>query len=197
MDRILIVDDEKSIRLTLQAFLEKDGYKIHTAKNVDDAIALIDTYTFATIITDIIMPRMSGIDLLEKLKKIYPRVPVIIITGEPTLKTASESVRAGAFDYLMKPIHGDEIRKVVSKAVLVSHLNTDVEILEKQNKEYQLHLEETVKKRTLHLQQANEQLQLFSLAVEQSPAAIVITDIDGSIQHVNPKFSQITGYTFN
>jgi len=196
MDRILIVDDEKSIRQTLQAFLEKDGYEVHTAADVDKALSLVEEYNFSTIVTDIILPGLTGIDLLQKLQEQCPKVPVIMITGEPTVGTAADSVRAGAFDYLPKPIRGNDIRKIVSKAILVSRLNRDLEILEAQNKKYQVHLEELVKERTAHLQRANKQLQLLSLAVEQSPVAIIITDISGNIEFVNPKFTHNTGYTF-
>ena len=134
MERILIVDDEKSIRLTLRAFLEKDGYEIHTAQDVSEAISLIEKYSFSVVISDIIMPQEDGINLLHKLKLLCPKIQVIIITGQPTLNTAIESVQAEAFDYLIKPVNGNEIRRVVSKAALVSRLNTDVDILEKQNK---------------------------------------------------------------
>ena len=80
MGRILVVDDEKSIRNTFQVFLSNEGHEVLIAENVENAIKVAKENDLDLVITDIIMPRNTGIDLMEKLKKIYPNLPIIIMT---------------------------------------------------------------------------------------------------------------------
>lgn len=141
MAKILVVDDEESIRITLSEFIREDGHDVYRAGDVDEAFKQLQDSTFDVVVTDIIMPRITGVDLLKKIREGNQDIQVIMITGEPNVDTAVEAVRAGAFDYLSKPISKDEIKKVVGNAARIKELNEDKIRLEAENREYQEHLE--------------------------------------------------------
>ena len=158
MAHVLIVDDEKSIRLTLQAFLEQAGHTCTCAEDAEHALERICESDFDVIITDIILPRKTGMELLHDIRTAAPHAQVIMMTGEPTVETASEAVRAGAADYLLKPISKNAILRGVASAVHVKTLENERRRLEEENKRYQEDLEELIEERTGELQQANARL---------------------------------------
>jgi PAS domain S-box-containing protein len=114
---ILVVDDEESIRYTFELFLSDEGYTVSGAADCDEGIALLREKDIDLIFADIILPGRSGIDLLKEAKEILPNVPVIMITGAPSVDTAAESLRIGAFDYIIKPIRQDTLLRTVSIAL--------------------------------------------------------------------------------
>ncbi len=154
MKKILVVDDEKSIRITFSKFLSNYGYKVKDAENVEKALEIINTFEPDVVITDIIMPRFSGMTLLQKIKEISPELPVIIMTGEPSVDTASEAVRNQAFDYIYKPVNKNSLVHIVSKAIEFKKLNEEKKVLEKENEKYRKNLEKLVVKRTKALSNA-------------------------------------------
>ncbi len=101
--RILVVDDEKDIREGLKDLLESEGYKVDTAVDGTDAIEKVKSLKYQIVLTDIMMPKMSGIELLEKTKHISPFIEVIMITGYSTLERALECIEKGAISYIEKP----------------------------------------------------------------------------------------------
>lgn len=145
---ILVVDDEKSIRVTLKRFLENEGYKADAAETAMQAIDLIETNPYDIILSDIIMPKMSGVEFLGEVKKTLPDSPVIMMTGEPTVETAVIALQRGAFDYLRKPIQKDEMLKSVKQAIQVRLLTIQKRALEKQNQNYISGLEIAVREST-------------------------------------------------
>jgi len=102
--RILIVDDEENICFTLERFLRAEGHEVITAGDYDEALAALDQADFDLIFVDIVLKGKTGIDLLGEIKKRGLQSVVVMITGVPTIDTASEAVRRGAFDYLPKPV---------------------------------------------------------------------------------------------
>ena len=102
--KVLIVDDEKSIRITMRAFLNDAGYEVDTAEDVHTAIQLLKHGEYDIVVSDIIMPQDSGVTLLRHIRKTAPAVQVIMMTGEPDVNTASETIRLAASDYLSKPV---------------------------------------------------------------------------------------------
>jgi putative nucleotidyltransferase with HDIG domain len=152
MGRILIVDDEKSIRLTLSEFLKHEGFEAATAGDAVIACSMIAEAEYDVVVTDIVMPRISGMDLLTTLRKSSKTLQVIIMTGEPSVDTAIRAVQQGATDYLTKPINKDILLKTVRNAVSVKKLTDDKALLEKENLYYQKQLEELVGQRTKSLQ---------------------------------------------
>jgi PAS domain S-box-containing protein len=164
MGKILVVDDEESIRITLSAFLTKDNHDVQVAEDADQAIELFGKTDFDIVVSDIILPRMTGVDLLKAIRKISPYVQVIMMTGRPTAETASESLRAGAFDYLYKPIRKDAILKTVRNAL-------KVKILEDQNLKHQEELEHLVEEKTRSLRESEKR---YRQLVHHSPDGIAI-----------------------
>ena len=134
MFRILIVDDEPSIRYTFESFFTDAGYEVFTAKNYDEATDEISQRSFDAIFTDIVMGGKTGIDLLRIVKEKQIICPVVMITGYPNIETASEAVRLGAFDYIEKPVHKEVLLNTAKKAL------EHKKILD-ENKKYRSHIE--------------------------------------------------------
>ena len=154
MPVVMVVDDEKSIRLTLQEFLKREGYDVITASNLENAKAMIDEYEINTVLTDIIMPKGSGVSLLQYIYEKQQGIQVIMMTGEPTVDTAVEAVRLGARDYLSKPICREELLKTVNHAVRYKLLLDEKERLEIENQKQRDNLIILVDERTRKLKQA-------------------------------------------
>lgn len=117
MANVLIVEDEAVLRLTFGEFLEQDGYTAHTAEDYDEAVSLLDRVDFDVIVTDIILAGRNGVDLLRTVRERGLGCPVVMITGEPNVETASDAVRLGAFDYLAKPVTREALTRVARLAV--------------------------------------------------------------------------------
>src|ERR1044071_10264087 len=117
MAKILLVDDEPNIRWTMAELLKREGYETLTAPDFNGAISIIENDRVDAAVVDIILPRKSGIELLKELTNREPSIPVIMITGEPNISQIPEIVRAGAYDFISKPVTKDALQKVVSKAV--------------------------------------------------------------------------------
>src|SRR5262249_4021875 len=100
---ILLVDDESTTQETLGFFLEAEGYRVATARSGAEALNRIEEQEFDVIVSDVIMPGVSGLDVLERSRALKPDIAVILITGHATLETAIEALRKGAGDYLQKP----------------------------------------------------------------------------------------------
>lgn len=131
--KILIVDDEKSIRLGFQMILEEIEYDVSTAADYNEALNAISTAEPDMIISDIILGQQTGIDLLEEVKKKELNCPMIMITGEPNIDTSAEAVRLGAFDYIPKPIRKETLIRVVHNALRHKKLLDKKLMLEAEN----------------------------------------------------------------
>jgi len=115
--KILVVDDEESIRFSFNIFLAEDGYEVSTAASYDEALELIKKAEYDLIFADIVMDRKTGIDLLKAARQLQPATPVVMITGMPSIETATESLRIGALDYIIKPIRQDTLLRVTTVAL--------------------------------------------------------------------------------
>jgi nitrogen regulation protein NR(I) len=113
---VLVVDDENNIRRVLAALLKREGYEVTVAADGEQALAAMHRAPFDVVVTDLVMPRLGGMDLLRRVGADFPDVPVIMITAHGTVDTAVEAMKAGAFDYITKPFDQDELSKVIAKA---------------------------------------------------------------------------------
>jgi two-component system, NtrC family, response regulator PilR len=113
---ILIVDDEISICEVLGQYLKKEGYTVSLASSGEEALEILAGETIHLIISDIKMPGITGVDLLKKVKETTQSLPVLMTTGFPTLDTAIEALKLGAYDYMTKPFHLEEIGEKVKRA---------------------------------------------------------------------------------
>ncbi len=114
---LLIADDEPNIRRVLQAIFVKDGYEVQVAENGVKALEWASANPVSLLITDLIMPDMNGVELIQKVKQKHPDSVAIVITAYATIKTCVDAMRYGASDYITKPFDMDEIRAVVKRAV--------------------------------------------------------------------------------
>jgi PAS domain S-box-containing protein len=125
--RILVVDDEESIRFTFRNFLEDEGYEVATAVDYDSAMRAVSESRFDLVYADIILGGRTGIDLLRDAKRSYPALEVILITGAPSVESASEALRLGALDYIVKPVRQDTLLRTAAMAFKHMALNTATE----------------------------------------------------------------------
>ncbi len=114
---ILIVDDVKIVQDTLRLALE-DGYLMHTAANAQQALTRFKQGPIDLVFLDVLLPDMNGIDLLKKIKQNAPATRVIMLTAVPDIKTAVDAMKAGAFDFLIKPFAIDQIRSLTQRALV-------------------------------------------------------------------------------
>ncbi len=116
-ERILIVDDEDGMRRLLGRVLTREGYETSTVGSGAEALRLVANERFDLVVTDIKMPEMDGLQLLEELKEFEPSLPIIVMTAYGTIENAVQALRFGAYDYIAKPFETDEIKLTVAKAL--------------------------------------------------------------------------------
>jgi DNA-binding NtrC family response regulator len=117
MADILVVDDDQSVATAFQHFLGHEGHACRLASNAEDAVRLISERRPALVMMDVRMPGVDGLQALKEIRSTFPDVYVVIMTGYGTSQTSIDAIRAGAFDYLTKPLDLDEIRAVIRKAL--------------------------------------------------------------------------------
>ena len=146
--RILVVDDEASVRKVMSQVLQDEGFTVTEAANGKQALKCMQKTPFSVVITDIVMPEMTGLELLEKIKEQSPETQVIIITSHASLETAITAMRHGAYDYLFKPFKDlDLISAAANRATEKVRLIAENQKLMRQ-----------LKKKNQELKKANETL---------------------------------------
>lgn len=168
MARVLLVDDERSIRITLRVFLENAGHEVVLAEDAEQGLEALGKEDFDILVTDIILPRMSGVELVKAVRQLNSRIQIIMMTGEPTVETAAEAVRAGAMDYITKPITRQSILKAVNQALRLMAIEEERRRLEEENRRHQEQLERRVQERTSELTRLNQELQKKIQAVKKT-----------------------------
>ena len=120
--RVLVADDEPNLRKVLRARLERDGYSVATAVDGESALAYLADNPVDVLISDLRMPNMDGMALLENVQENFANIPVVMITAHGTVDTAVLALKMGAFDYITKPFDRDEFRAVINKAARTAAL---------------------------------------------------------------------------
>jgi len=154
-NRILIVDDERDLRIIFKRFLEVDGYNCQTVGTAEEALDVLDEVDFSVVITDINMPGMSGIDLLREIRRRYPVVAVLVISAVDDRKVAVKALELGAFAYMIKPVSRNELAINVINGM--RH-----RFLELEHRQQNERLEELVQHRTKRLLEAKQELAVAS-----------------------------------
>ena len=154
MKRVLVVDDERGLQLSLQAFLKNDGYEVEIAEDVPSAIGILERTRVDVVVSDIIMPGETGVQLLARIHKRNPGIAVILLTGEPNVETAAEAVRHGAFDYLAKPVTKAALLATVARAARSKAQHDENLRLATENERYREDLEGLVETRAGELSAA-------------------------------------------
>ncbi|MGQ0809697.1 MAG: sigma-54-dependent transcriptional regulator [Nitrospiraceae bacterium] len=132
MEKILVVDDEQSLRDVLSIMLKRAGYDVTLASDCEEAIAHIGKEIFDLVITDLKMPKGSGLDVLKAVKAASPETVVLMITAYATAESAVEAMKHGAYDYLTKPFQVDEVQLIVRNALEKRRLTTENMLLKRE-----------------------------------------------------------------
>ena len=114
--RVLVVDDEEVVRLGYRRVLSTDGFRVMAAGNGAEALDLMAGDRFDVVLLDLRMPGMDGLDVLRAIKERWPESEVVVVTGYPSIETAKEAVKLGAYDYLAKPVVPDTVLRATTGA---------------------------------------------------------------------------------
>ena len=127
---ILVIDDEKNYLLVLQTLLEDEGYTVTAISDPETALAFLEESEVDAVVTDMKMPRVSGRQVLERVKKNWPYIPVLIMTAFGSIESAVEVMKYGAFDYITKPFSNDELLLSIHNAVELSRAHRQYRLLQ-------------------------------------------------------------------
>ena len=131
MPDILIIDDEKAIRKALMEILSSEGYKTEEAADGEEGLKKFKEKTYDLVLCDIKMPKIDGIEFLQKAGEINPDVPVIMISGHGNIETAVDAVKKGAFDYISKPPDLNRMLITIRNAIDKNSLVTETKVLKR------------------------------------------------------------------
>lgn len=185
--RILVIDDEPSIRSMLVQALEIGGFAVRDAEDGEQGLALLkEDHSIGVVLTDLMMPKMNGMEVLEHAKQYDPDVEVIVLTGFGGHESAIEAMKKGAYDYLQKPTNVEELFLTVAKAI-------ERRRLAQENRLYQENLERLVRDRTEELLETKNFLQ--SVLDSSLDYSIVALDLDGHITLFNRGSERLFGYS--
>ena len=154
MAKILVIDDEPELREFVVMSLELNNFDTVEADNGKKALSILEDEDFDCIVSDVEMPQMTGPEFLKNFRGINEITPIIMLTGVKDLNTVVDVMKAGAQDYLVKPINVDELLISVRKCIEFKKLKEQNIALQKENERYQQHLEEMVEKRSVQLKDA-------------------------------------------
>lgn len=193
--RILIIDDEDSLRLTFEMILKRAGYgPIVGVSNFDDAITTIENNEFDLIISDILLQGASGIDLLRRIKEMGKTCPVVMITGNPHIDTAAEAVRLSAFDYIPKPVKKDALLKVVALALEKQDLQEEKSRFEEEKEQSRYYQETILRSVREIIITVDHELQIFDMNdmacewaksfLPEAAVGVALTSLQGTVGKV-------------
>ncbi len=127
---ILIIDDEKNYLLVLQTLLEDEGYTVTALSDPETALAFLQESEVDVVVTDMKMPHISGLEVLEQIKKHWQHIPVLIMTAFGSIESAVETMKYGAFDYITKPFSNDELLLSIHNAVELAQAHREYQLLQ-------------------------------------------------------------------
>ncbi|MDG5813822.1 response regulator [Chitinispirillales bacterium ANBcel5] len=169
--QILITDDEETICDVLSQFLQGKGYAVYTACSAQEAIETIQSKQIDLMVTDIQMPGMSGVDLLKWINCSGIKIPVLMTTGYPSIESAIEGLKLGAFDYLTKPFHLEEIGEKVRRAFLNREIEEENLLF---SKLVSLHEITKVLATTLDLDELNRKFIDYSIKITKGDGGVLL-----------------------
>ena len=131
MNSILVVDDEKAIRKTLSEILSFEGYKLDEASDGEEGLKRFRERTYDAVLCDVKMPKLDGLEFLQRAGEINPDVPIIMISGHGTIETAVEAVKQGAYDFISKPPDLNRLLITIRNAMERNNLVTETKTLKR------------------------------------------------------------------
>ena len=172
MATVLVLDDEKSIRSTLGAFLRGDGYEVIEASEAEAAIDWVDRQPLDVALLDLFLGKGNGLDVARHIRHRQPDVKTILMTGEPNFTSASQAIRLGVFDYVVKPFDRQAVLEVVGRAAAAKAREQEYASLLRQRDRVQDHLERQVEERTATLSAEIEEHKRVQQALELAHDAL-------------------------
>ena len=118
MKPVLIVDDEPIVRESIRDWLDDAGYEVYTAESGEEALELVEKQDFSIIVIDVRLPGKTGIKVLSEIKQQKPQIQSIVITAYPSAELATEAMKLGAVDYLIKPVNPDDLESLIREALI-------------------------------------------------------------------------------
>ena len=194
--RVLIVDDEQDILFTLKRYLRLEPYIIHLARNAAEAIRLCDEFNIAVIVTDLRMPEISGLELIEKLQQTYPLMVKVVLSGTEDIGMIIQTINSGRiFRFVPKPMVPDQLKAIIKDAVAFYRLQIE-------HKE----LTSLIEKQNSYLTRINDELQLMTTRLRESEVQfrtmndaafdpIFLLRRDGTIVYANHAAETLFGFS--
>jgi response regulator RpfG family c-di-GMP phosphodiesterase len=161
MMKVLVVDDEETIRLALRKFLRSRGFEVEIAPSGDAALRLVDEHSFTLMLCDVRMPGMTGVELVPKILAKDPDIAIIMLTAVNDAATATEVLSSGATDYLMKPVELADLQQALDRALTKRAGSIEQRRVEKL-------IREEVALRTAELEQEKESLRLMTVSIAET-----------------------------
>lgn len=174
MARILVIDDEEKMRHLLAIMLEREGHNVERASDGLEGYEMIEESPFDMVISDIKMPKMDGIELLEKINEQAFSCPVVFITAFATVDSAVEAMRIGAADYITKPFDADRIQLTVERTLKLSRVMAENRELKQKLKTFD------EKDRIIYRSEAMQKVMTMATKVSQSESVVMITGESGT-----------------
>ncbi len=178
--RILVVDDEKIIREGAERILIKEGWSTSIAENGEQGLELIKSDNFQVLLLDLMMPGISGMEVLQSALEIKPELLVIVITGYATIENAVQAMKSGAYDFIPKPFTPDQLRIVVHRALDKIQLEREAEELRREREKSLRDI-------------ANEKSRTLTI-INQMADGVLVTDRTGAIVLTNPAVTRMLGW---
>jgi diguanylate cyclase (GGDEF)-like protein len=189
--RILVVDDEEIVRIRLGRALAAEGYMVDMASSGAEALGAMDKKTYDLVLSDMVMEDMDGLELLKKVNRKHPGIIFMIITGQGSLATAIESMRLGAFDYLLKPCDDSELKLRIQRGLKERRLLKKVE--DQQKKLEQMAITDGLTglySRSYFMEAPEREFKHYNRY--KSPLSFMMIDID-FFKRINDKFGHQVG----
>lgn len=172
MASILVVDDEKIIRDGCLKILTKQGWEVQTASSGAEGLNLLAQKSFDLLLLDLKMPGLSGMEVLQRARELYPQLLVVVITGYATVESAVEAMKAGAYDFISKPFLPDQLRIVVKRALEKKSLEWEAELLRRE--------------REKGLREIADEKSKIKTIIQCMADGVLVTDHEGHIVLHNP-----------
>lgn len=180
---VLLVEDDDLVAAALKRLLQREGYEVHHAADVDEALPAFDANPIDVVVTDLLMPGGTGLDVLKRIEARDPQVPVIIITADHSVQAAAQAVREHAFDYLTKPVKRQRLSDTVARA-LASRRETQI----------QQHEQERLREEHRQLEIRHQRTaMLLSVLYNRAVEGIIVLDAGGRLVDASDSFVALVG----